>query len=227
MSFILQWIGAKGVALLLHSLAMEAIPSPTGVPTPDTEKIKQRLIRKGVQPTPKIIHALRKKQLQKSIRKSKALEKQGRPPTEDEKVEEEAYFQTIKREYRESSKALMVGKPWERPGFKEVLNASVEYSGERLKREHLRELGEILEKRGEVRWLLDDDVEVEQGSSGGERREWNPSRRRRSDAEAIRFLVDRYLLLVLLRKFGKMKENKFFSILPGLFCLSFDEAVNN
>ncbi|RVX23121.1 Pentatricopeptide repeat-containing protein, chloroplastic [Vitis vinifera] len=79
----------------------------------------------------------------------------------------------------------------ERPGFKEILNGSVEYGGERLKREHLRELSEILEKRGEVRWLLDDDVEVEQGSSGNERRGWSPARRRGGDADAIRFLVDR------------------------------------
>ena len=107
----------------------------------------------------------------------------------------------------------MVGKPWERPGFKEILNGSVEYGGERLKREHLRELSEILEKRGEVRWLLDDDVEVEQGSSGNERRGWSPARRRGGDADAIRFLVDRYLLFGCSESLGKMTENEFLNIL--------------
>ena len=87
----------------------------------------------------------------------------------------------------------MVGKPWERPGLKEILNGSVEYSGERLKREHLKELSEILEKRGEVSWLLDDDVEVEQCSLGNVRRGWTPARRRGGDSDAIGFLVDRYL----------------------------------
>ncbi|WJZ91842.1 hypothetical protein VitviT2T_010884 [Vitis vinifera] len=167
------------------------VPPPTGIPTPNTEKIKRNLIRKGVYPTPKIIHTLRKKEIQKSIRKSKRLANQNQSPTEDEEVNEEAHFRTLKREYTKLSKALMVGKPWERPGFKEILNGSVEYGGERLKREHLRELSEILEKRGEVRWLLDDDVEVEQGSSGNERRGWSPARRRGGDADAIRFLVDR------------------------------------
>lgn len=182
--------------MLLQSLAMEA-PSPAGVPTPNIDKIKHNLIRKGVYPTPKIIHTLRKKQLQKSIRKSKRLANQCQSLTEDDKLEqEEADFRILKREYRQLSKALMVGKPWERPRFKDILNENVEYRGERLKSEHLRELSEIFEKRGGIRWLLDDDVEVEQCSLGNERRGWTPARRRGGDADAVGFLVDRYFLLV-------------------------------
>ena len=94
--------------------------------------------------------------------------------------------------------ALMVGKPWERlerAGLREIASESREYSGEKLKREKLRELGEMFEerKREALLWVLDDDVLVKEEWLDGEKTNWDPSKRRRSEAEVVRFLVDRFV----------------------------------
>ncbi|OVA09385.1 Pentatricopeptide repeat [Macleaya cordata] len=184
------------------------IPNPSL--QPDTEKIKRRLLQKGVFPTPKIIHTLRKKEVQKSIRKSKSKADKtlDKPLSESQKqaMDEEAHFQTISREYRAVTKefkakpsykngVLMVGKPWERldkVGFRELASGSKEYGGEKLKGEHLKELSEILEKRNseDHQWLLDDDIEEGDWLETEKRKEFSP-KRPVSDVDAIRFLVDR------------------------------------
>ena len=41
--------------------------------------------------------------------------------------------------------------------------------------------------------LFDDDIELEEGMLEGERGKWVPPRRRTTDAEAIRILVDRFV----------------------------------
>lgn len=96
----------------------------------------------------------------------------------------------------------MVGKPWERVdriGLREIASGSKEYGGQKLKTEHLRELGELFDKRrrDELRWILDDDMEVEEGWLDKERPRWEPVKRLRSEADAIRFLIDRYVIPLL------------------------------
>ncbi|KAM4128225.1 hypothetical protein ACJW30_02G150500 [Castanea mollissima] len=194
---------------------MEAVHGSPSLPTPkfepDTDKIKRKLIQQGVHPTPKIVHILRKKQIQKNNRKLNRLSKQSQTPplseSEKQALEEETHFQTIKHEYkeftkaikaetRESTVALMVGKPWERlerVGLREVSSESTEYSGGKLKKEKLRELREMFEERKlvELQWVLDDDILIKEEWLDGENRMWNPANRRRNEAEVIRFLVER------------------------------------
>ncbi|KAJ7952750.1 Pentatricopeptide repeat [Quillaja saponaria] len=181
---------------------------------PDTEKIKRKLLQKGVYPTPKIVHTLRKKETQKHNRKLKGeAEQANQPPalteSQKEKFSEEYHFQTLQREYKEFTKAieakageknetLMVGRPWEglqRVELLEIASANKEYEGEKLKRESLNELKEMFEarKREELQWVLDDDIEIKEGWFNGESGSWDPEKRRqsRSEAEVIRFLVDR------------------------------------
>lgn len=85
-----------------------------------------------------------------------------------------------------------MGRPWERLDrlrLRELASEGAEHDGARLNPEHLRELSDILEsERDRFSWLLDDDVEVEQGSL--EETSWAP--RKRSEAEAIKLLIDRY-----------------------------------
>ncbi|KAI8031526.1 Pentatricopeptide repeat-containing protein [Camellia lanceoleosa] len=184
------------------------LPTPPTTTQPNTDKIKQKLLHKGVYPTPKIIHTLRKKHLQKSLRKSNRRlasqsQSQSQPPLTDsqkQSIAEESHFQTLKAEYKNFTKSIstktrdddgvlpMVGKPWERlerVQFRELSSSSREYCGDKLKSQPLRELSEILQKG----WLLDNDVVFEQGSLKGERKIWAPPKR--SEAEAIRFLVDK------------------------------------
>ncbi|XP_027347685.1 pentatricopeptide repeat-containing protein At5g67570, chloroplastic [Abrus precatorius] len=178
---------------------------------PDTDKIRRNLIQKGVNPTPKIIHTLRKKQIQKHNRKLKREAKQSPPPLTDAQLQtlsEEQHFQTLKHEFKEFTKAieaethanetkplLMAGKPWEgveKVEFLEQARACKEYRGEKLKRESLMELKELFQARkmDELMWLFDDDLEIDElcfNQSYGVRNKT----RNRSESEAIRFLVDR------------------------------------
>jgi hypothetical protein len=92
----------------------------------------------------------------------------------------------------------MVGKPWERletAGLGEIASESRECCGEKLKREKLRELREMFEERKSVDLLwvfLDDDVLVKEEWLDGEKGNWDPAKRRPSEAEVFRFLVDRF-----------------------------------
>ncbi|KAG5528425.1 hypothetical protein RHGRI_029189 [Rhododendron griersonianum] len=177
---------------------------PTPPQPPTDQQLTQKLLQFNLTPTPKTLHALRKKHLRKTLRKSN----QNRPttPPSDEEVEL-SHFQALKTEYRNFTRAidaskskpkdgavLMVGNPWERAEVGDELRevaSREEYGGEKLKAEHLRELSGFLERdRDEFRWLLDDDVEIEGGwveDSG--RRNWAP--RKRGEKESIRFLVDK------------------------------------
>ncbi|KAJ6678841.1 hypothetical protein OIU85_009316 [Salix viminalis] len=171
---------------------------------PNSEAIKRRLLKRGVYPTPKIVHNLRKKEIQKHNRKlSKDVEFQKQALLV---LEEESSFQALHHEYKEFNKAisgkrrgesggdLLVGKPWERierVKLKEIGSGSREFNGGKLKRENLRELKEIFE--GNLKWVLDDDIDVEDSDwlrSGGEEK-WDPAKRWRGEGEAIRFIVDR------------------------------------
>ncbi|XP_047310589.1 pentatricopeptide repeat-containing protein At5g67570, chloroplastic [Impatiens glandulifera] len=188
-------------------------PSLPTAPVADhyTESIKKKLLQRGVYPTPKIIHTLRKKELQKSLRKSKKLPSSQFPPLNDYQkqiIADEAHFQAIEAEYKDFSReiaaktkgdersgASLVGKPWERlekTRLIEILSDKSEYPGDKLKPEHLRELSRFLEKdREDFRWLLDDDIEFEEGWLEKEQYKFEPTRRQRSEEETIQFLVDK------------------------------------
>lgn len=188
---------------------MEASTGPPHLPTPspaiDVGKLKQNLLQKGVDPTPKIIHTLRKKELQKFNRRlAKQAAKQPPPLTETQKqtLAEESYFQAVKSEYKTFKKEVnaknderIVGRPWEtieKLKLQELSSESKVYSGDKLNSERLWELSDIIEsERDKFSWLLDNDVEIKQGWFDNERPNWDYRQRRRGEAETIRFIIDR------------------------------------
>ncbi|KDP32082.1 hypothetical protein JCGZ_12543 [Jatropha curcas] len=126
-------------------------------------------------------------------------------PSQKQALAEETHFQILKREYRKFNKAikaetgsgnggLLVGKPWERierVSLRELASGSKEFNGDALKKENLRELKEVFEEG--LNWVLDNDIEVENDDwlRKDNQWQWDPTKRRRSDKEAIRFLVDK------------------------------------
>lgn len=192
---------------------MEASTAPSSSQPPqfrpNIDAIKRRLLKKGVYPTPKIIRSLSKKEIQKHNRKLAKLAQthQSPPLTTSQKLAlaEEYHFQTLKREYRCFTKAiqtetrsgssgLLVGRPWEsieRAKLREVASGSKEFNGPKLKTENLRELKENLEDG--LTWVLDNDIELEDDGwlRSENQRQFDPVKRRRSDKDAIRFLVNR------------------------------------
>lgn len=188
---------------------MEASTGPLSLPdrlfNPNLEAIKLKLLQHGVSPTPKILYNIRKKELQKYNRRlAKRNSKQPPPLTDAQKqtIAEESNFQLIKCEYRKFVKSVgngegakLVGRPWERLEMirlRELASDSVEYDGDNLNSEHLRELGDIIEcEKDKFSWLLDNDVEVGEGWFENDGRRWD--RPRRSESEAITLLIDRYV----------------------------------
>ncbi|KAK6125349.1 hypothetical protein DH2020_040902 [Rehmannia glutinosa] len=66
----------------------------------------------------------------------------------------------------------------------------MEYDGERLNPEHLRELSDIIEcERDKFTWLLDNDMELEEGLIENDGKRWAPPKR--SETEAIKILINR------------------------------------
>ncbi|KAI3726362.1 hypothetical protein L1987_66159 [Smallanthus sonchifolius] len=184
----------------MESLRLRGPPHPP-LPShqPDTESIKRNLLKKGLNPTPKIIHTLRKKQIQKTNRRRRPS-----PPDQSPQDEEDAQFQTLKDEFKTFNRAIvkatkskqLVGKPWERLERAELMEyASANKAfvgGENLKYEHLDELSEFIEKeRDKFRWIMEDDIELEDGMLENKSANWVRPKRTVSDGEAIRFLVDR------------------------------------
>ncbi|KAK7263256.1 hypothetical protein RJT34_30843 [Clitoria ternatea] len=198
--------------------AMEAVRlhlQPLAHFQPDSDKIRRNLIQKGVHPTPKILHRLRKKQIQKHNRKLKRQPQQSPSPLTDSQTQalsEEQHFQTVKLEFKEFSKAIepethahenektrpsfMAGKPWEgveKVEFLEHAKAKKEeYTGEMLKRESLMELKEMFQARkiDELKWVFDDDLEIDE-LWFDENQGVKDKTRKRSEGEVIRFLVHR------------------------------------
>lgn len=205
--------------VLLCSPAMAAsstppppFPQPRQSPTedPKTDAIRQRLVRRGVYPTPKIIHAIRKKEAQKATRRAKKHPSESEAPSisgsqRNASEDEDNLYQTISSEYRAMMKPLETqkGVPWERLPSSVGLGKLGErcIDGGKLREENLEELKVMFEERN-VRhfdWLLDDDVE------GGGRDEVfessNEDRRNRlgwyrrgggGDQEKISWLVHRF-----------------------------------
>lgn len=208
------------LAISVESLLpeMEALSRNAPIPSPkfepDTDKIKRTLLQKGVRPTPKVVRSLRKKEIQKHNRKLKRLAQrqadQSPPLSESQKqlIAEETHFLTLRSEYKEFSKAieakpaggLMVGRPWERlerVNLKELTGFRTGYNRDNLKKESLRELRKLFEARKleELQWALDDDVELKEEWLESENGHCDAVKRRRGDAEVIRFLVDRFVLV--------------------------------
>ncbi|KAK4789700.1 hypothetical protein SAY86_017004 [Trapa natans] len=189
---------------------MEASPStshrlpPTPKFQPNVERIKQRLLKYGVLPTPKIVHTLRKKAIQKHNRKQSKKSGQSQdclPPAQQQAFPEEAHFEKLKWEYNEFNKAVnsMVGLPWEgveRVKLRELASEREDYDGGIVRRDKLRELGDIFEgrKREELQWVLEDgDVEWDGKWAEIEDSKWDPQKRmkRRTESETIKLLVSR------------------------------------
>ncbi|KAK0575081.1 hypothetical protein LWI29_033735 [Acer saccharum] len=84
------------------------------------------------------------------------------------------------------------GKPWERIErlkFRELASGSKEFVGHNLKKENLRELKQMFEE--DLNWVLDNDIQLDDdyGSLGGENWEFDPAKRWRSEADAIREFI--------------------------------------
>ncbi|KAK6125328.1 hypothetical protein DH2020_040944 [Rehmannia glutinosa] len=156
-----------------------------------------------VEPTPRILHNIRKKELQKSNRRLAKQTSKLPPPltdTQQQAILEESHFQTIKSEYKKFTKSTrneenekLVGKPWERLErlkLRELASGNTEYDGERLDPEHLRELSDIIEcERDKFTWLLDNDIELEEGLIENDGKRWAPPKR--SETEAIKIFINR------------------------------------
>ncbi|CAA0841059.1 Pentatricopeptide repeat-containing protein -chloroplastic [Striga hermonthica] len=171
---------------------------PNTPPRPNVDKIKQKLLKRGVEPSPKILHNLRKKELQKSNRRlAKQASKMPPPLTDAQKQSllEELHFQTIKSEYKKFTRenTKLVGKPWEkleRIRLRELAGEEMEYGGERLNQEHLSELSDVIElERDKFSWLLDNDIELEEGLVENDGTKWAPPKRR--EPESINLLIHR------------------------------------
>ncbi|KAH1250064.1 Pentatricopeptide repeat-containing protein, chloroplastic [Glycine max] len=175
----------------MESLHLHLQGHPVAQFRPNTDKIRLRLIEKGVQPAPKIVHTLRKKEIQKHNRKLKARPAPPLTPAQAQAAAEEQHFETIKREFRR----VMAGKPWEgiqKVEFLEKARPERECrGGVKLRRESLNELKEMFEARkmDELKWVFDSDLEIDEvwldegyGVRG--------KTRNRSEGEVIRFLVD-------------------------------------
>jgi len=196
----------------LHMIQGHTLPlRPLSQFQPDTDKIRRNLIQKGVTPTPKIIHTLRKKQIQKHNRKINRQNQENPPLSKSQKqtLEEEQHFAELKNEYKQFTQKLeenggeskglcLVGKPWEGVEKVELLKrmkVNNEHRGEKLKRESLIELREMFRERkmDELKWVFEDDIEINQvwfdESNDGERKKTS----KRSEVQVVRFLVDRFV----------------------------------
>ncbi|KAI7743117.1 hypothetical protein M8C21_020096 [Ambrosia artemisiifolia] len=193
----------------MESLTLRGPPQPPLPPhQPTTQPIKQNLLKKGITPTPKLIHTLHKKHIQK-INRHRPSPSPSPSPTHQQQDQQEAHFQTLKDEFKAFNKAvvkatkaqhannnnMLVGKPWERLERAELMeyaSANKEFvSGDGLKYEFLDELSEFIEKeRDKFKWVMEDDIEMEDGllEKNGK---WVRPKRKVSDVEAVKFLVDR------------------------------------
>jgi tRNA nucleotidyltransferase/poly(A) polymerase len=176
---------------------------------PDTDNIRRNLIKKGVTPTPKIIHTLRKKQIQKHNRKLNRQAQQSPPlsKTQKQTLEEEQHFHELKHEYKQFTKALegnkglsLVGKPWEgveKVEFLERMKVSEDNGGGKLKRESLMELKEMFRERkmDELKWVFDDDLEIDE--AWFDENSYEKKTSKRSEVKVVRFLVDRFVFCFL------------------------------
>ncbi|CAN6289037.1 unnamed protein product [Urochloa humidicola] len=152
--------------LSLHRQNPTPNPSPSRSkprPAPTTETLRRRLLRRGVSPTPKILHTLRKKEALKALRRARkdteaaaaaaaaALHPRDGALAVVEEDEEETRFRAAAAEYR-----ALVGRPWDGAARAPAPRGG---GGEEEGLAGLREM--LVARRGDgFRWLLDDDVEA-------------------------------------------------------------------
>ncbi|XP_051126933.1 pentatricopeptide repeat-containing protein At5g67570, chloroplastic isoform X2 [Andrographis paniculata] len=187
---------------------MEASTGPLSLPNPpppqpNLESIKRKLQQHGVNPTPRILHNIRKKELQKHNRRVAKRNSKQPPQLSDaqkQALDEESHFQLIKYEYKKFAKTVgsggcekLVGRPWEgleKFQLRKLASDNSEYDGEKLIPERLKELSDIIEcERDKFSWLVDDDIEIGEDWLENDGKRWN--RPKRSESEAIKLLVDR------------------------------------
>lgn len=185
--------------LSLHLQDPARNSSPGGKKTraaPTTETLRRRLLRRGVSPTPKILHTLRKKEALKALRRARkhtaaAAAAASLSPRDEEiaaEEEEETRFRAAAAEYR-----ALVGRPWD-AGARGVA-PPCGWDGEDGGLEGLREM--LVARRGDgFRWLLDDDIETEPTEPPGRKQQKRPGTGWDVDAEdeerRIELLVSRY-----------------------------------
>jgi hypothetical protein len=185
--------------LSLHLQDPTRNPSPGGKktrPAPTTETLRRRLLRRGVSPTPKILHTLRKKEALKALRRARkdtaaaaaAAAAASLNPCEEigAEDEEETRFRAAAAEFR----ALM-GRPWD-AGARGVAPPRG-WDGEDGGLEGLREM--LVARRGDgFRWLLDDDIEAEAAERKQQKRPgttgWDVDTE--DEERRIQLLVSRY-----------------------------------
>ncbi|CAN6294590.1 unnamed protein product [Urochloa humidicola] len=154
--------------LSLHLQNPTPNPSPSRSkprPAPTTETLRRRLLRRGVSPTPKILHALRKMEALKALRRARkdteaaaaaaaaALHPRDGALAVVEEDDEETRFRAAAAEYR-----ALVGRPWD--GAARGVAPRRGGDGEEEGLDGLREM--LVARRGDgFRWLLDDDIEAE------------------------------------------------------------------
>ncbi|KAG6514709.1 pentatricopeptide repeat-containing protein At5g67570, chloroplastic [Zingiber officinale] len=202
---------AMVVSAAAPSASLSAASSDQKPFEPNNEAIRKRLLRKGVFPTPKILHALRKKETQKALRRAKKQALQVQPSSVSESqsrdLENDDLFRTVSAEYRavreefrrrDEKAVVLAGKPWE--GSKAVdlrdLTSARETLGDgRLRTEHLEELRRMLaERNGEqFRLLLINDEVEDTGCDFGNKEVKKPPKSwlMIEEEERIRLLVDR------------------------------------
>ncbi|GJR88934.1 pentatricopeptide repeat-containing protein [Tanacetum coccineum] len=189
----------------MESLRLSRPPRPPTIPNNQQNILKKH----NITPTPKLIHTLNKKHIQKTNRHLKKQQETLKEHEQENQDHEQVTFETLKTEFKTFNKAILkattkdekdvavslVGKPWERLERSEMMeyaNCNKEVvGGGVLKYEFLDELSEFIEKeRDKFKWILEDDIEFQNNVDNKE--DFVPSKKRKvSDAEAIRFLVDR------------------------------------
>ncbi|TKY55609.1 Pentatricopeptide repeat-containing protein [Spatholobus suberectus] len=191
---------------------------------PDTDKIRRKLTEKGVHPTPKIVHTLRKKEVQKHNRKLKSQPPPPLTPSQAQALAEEKHFHALKREFGKVMEVtagetrVMVGKPWEgiqAVEFLEKARENRERGVQKFRRESLTELKDMFEARkmDELKWVFDADLEIDEGwfnEGCGVRN----GTKKPSEGQVIRFLVDRLSDREITRRHWKFSRMMKLSGLP-------------
>ncbi|GJN08173.1 hypothetical protein PR202_ga26066 [Eleusine coracana subsp. coracana] len=133
------------------------LPSRRSRPVPTTETLRRRLLRNGVSPTPKILHALRKKEALKALRRArKDTAAVAVAPNEEalDVEDEEVRFRAAAAEYR-----ALLGRPWDGSALG-VVAPRVDGLSDGKGLDGLKDM--LAARRGDgFRWLLDDDLETE------------------------------------------------------------------
>eukprot|EP00252_Welwitschia_mirabilis_P018813 TRINITY_DN4208_c0_g1_i2.p1 TRINITY_DN4208_c0_g1~~TRINITY_DN4208_c0_g1_i2.p1 ORF type:complete len:826 (-),score=151.81 TRINITY_DN4208_c0_g1_i2:256-2733(-) len=140
----------------------------------DVQKLKQRIIKRGFQPTPKLIYRLRKKEIQKANRKAK--KNPNLEPSKHVKklLEEEALMNEAASEFETLMSAAGVLNTFRKAKKSTTSSQSIAWGRCQAKGKgtasDLADFRRKIEKRGEsvfedLHWLLEDDLGAEDESN--------------------------------------------------------------